>query len=286
MENRSVQDRVDEYMSKVTLIVMDGCSMPIDFVETGFKGLILVAASPSLYVKNLQDAIMNHFSFTMPPTREDEAFTMAKLLDIDKEVVRENLRHMNGISRYLFKRDAAKQKVKEAIHSVTASAISRMVSMQSTSKLDEQVAVHSLVLWKVTNQKYEETPTFGLVSQYAEHLVAKKLAKETAHTLRTTRQELRPLSGAEGYAGALFEAYAIRILQGSGKFTLRSLEGSATKTVDLVLKTMETEPIEIECNKLMTAGLDHDKLSVDDGNPRLLWPTTTNFPTFDCCYFH
>ena len=94
------------------------------------------------------------------------------------------------------------------------------------------------------------------------------------------------LSGAEGYAGALFEAYAIRTLQGGGEFTLRRLEGAATKVVVLVLKAMKTDPIEIESNKLTTAGVDYHQLRVKDGNPLLLWPTTTNFPTFDCFYFH
>ena len=68
----------------INVIVMDACSMPITFVETGCMGLILVSASPSLYIKNLQGAFMNHSSFTMPPTPTDEAVAIAKILGVDE----------------------------------------------------------------------------------------------------------------------------------------------------------------------------------------------------------
>ena len=76
---------------------------------------------------------------------------------------------------------------------------------------DELVMVHSLVLGKV--DAYNGVPRFELVSRYAKRLVAKKLAAETAAKLKEARQCcMAPLSGAECYAGALFEAYAIRTL--------------------------------------------------------------------------
>jgi hypothetical protein len=283
---RNVENKIEAMLSKVEMVIMDGCSMPIDFVMNHFKGLIVVSASPSLYVKNLLDGIGNHFSFTMPPLPNDEALEMANILEIDEALVQENFSHMTGITRYLFEKDAAKRKVIEAITSVNATTIARMVSMQSSSKHDEQVTVHSLVIWKVNNQNYEENPTFALVSRYAEQLVAKKLAKETAVNLRATRNSLLPISGAEGYAGALFEAYAIRMLQNGGQFTLRQLEGAATESVVVTFKRMTTDPIETESNNLTTAAVNYDEMRVVDGNPRLLWPTTTNFPTFDCFYLH
>ena len=46
---------------------------------------------------------------------------------------------------------------------------------------------------------------------------------------------------------------------------------------------METDPIVVEGNSL--SAVDCDQCRVHDGKPRLLWPTTTNFPTFDCFYF-
>eukprot|EP00978_Attheya_sp_CCMP212_P043271 scaffold279473_cov59-Attheya_sp.AAC.2 len=82
----------------------------------------------------------------------------------------------------------------------------KMVSMQSSNRGENIVAIHSLVLWKVVDKKYDESPKFVLVSRYAEQLVAKKLSMlESTEQLKRARLDMPPLSGAEGYAGALFE---------------------------------------------------------------------------------
>mmetsp|Transcript_12880 Transcript_12880/g.24468 ORF Transcript_12880/g.24468 Transcript_12880/m.24468 type:complete len:94 (+) Transcript_12880:256-537(+) len=87
-----------------------------------------------------------------------------------------------------------------------------MVSMQSSSRSEQFFAVHSLVLWNI-GKDYKDFPSFDLVSRYAEQQVAKKVVIETMDALKTARRNIAPLSGAEGYASALFEAYAIRVLQ-------------------------------------------------------------------------
>ena len=50
------------------------------------------------------------------------------------------------------------------------------------------------------------------------------------------------------------------------------------------------EPVVVECNTLSleTVALQtvHTKAADDTWTPQLLWPTTTNFPTFDAYYFH
>lgn len=298
---KTVRQTVKENLSKVDMIVMDGCSMHIDLSDAGFKGLILVAASPSLYVKNLQDGIpTNHFSFTMPPIPNEEAFMMADIIGVDRSIIEENFTYMNGVGRYLFKKGDARREVTEAITMVSASSISTMVSMQSTNVQEEQLAVHALILWKVSDKNYTEYPIFTLVSQYAEHLVAKQLVKEETNKLRDAMQALQPLSGAEGYAGALFEAYAVRSLQSGGTFEYRELDDANINIMEdggkfrrnvtcqdknsLSLMKMETEPIEIESNKLDIFNIE--QLSLDDGQPRLLWPSVRNFPTFDCIYIY
>jgi hypothetical protein len=86
-------ENIEQIISKVDLIIMDGCSMPIGLGETatGFKGLVLVSASPSLYVKNLLDAIpTNHFRFTMPPIPKEEALLMKRIVGVDEVLVEEN----------------------------------------------------------------------------------------------------------------------------------------------------------------------------------------------------
>ena len=187
-----------------------------------------MAASPSLYVMNMEDSVIisNRKSLTMPALSEEEALAIAAMIGVAEDVVKTYFSYMNGITRYLFEPRNAELKVKEAVNQVDTTAIMRMVSMQATSKAVERVMVHSLVLWKADT--YDGTPQFELVSGYAKGQVAKKLAVETAAKLKEARQSMAPLSGAEGYAGALFEAYAIRTLQAGGTFAVRSLSGKTS----------------------------------------------------------
>lgn len=283
----SVQNEVQKIIPKLSLIVMDGCSMPVSLAL--FTGAVIVAASPSLYVKNLEDEIFFHRYFTMPPADEEEAKAMAKIVGVTEEVVLENMTYMNGITRYLFAEGAAKAKVESAVKSVSASAITKMVSMQSSNKREEQFAVHSLVLWRQADGNCLNSPRFEMVSRYAEALVAKKLLQESMEDLKNARRSMSPLSGAEGYAGALFEAYAIRTFQEGGKFTMRCLDGT-NRTEEISVPRLTTDPVVVETNKLVSALVSYISVRVSTSpgvwSPRLLWPTTTNFPTFDCFYFH
>ena len=71
--------------------LLAGCSMPVRLARSGFKGLVLVSASPRLYVKNLQDAIpTNHFLLTMPPIKKGESLKMATVVGVAKALVLEN----------------------------------------------------------------------------------------------------------------------------------------------------------------------------------------------------
>lgn len=286
-----VKGQLKDAQNKLDLILMDGCSM--HFVNTEmFHGTIVIAASPSLYVKNLQDAIFMHRTLIMPGCDESEGLKIAEMLGVEEETVKENFSYMNGIARYLFKPGAAQGKVTSAVKEVSASSITKMLSMQASTSAEQSVAVHSLVLWK-RGEKYTDSPRFELVSKYAEQLVAKKLALETKEQLKTARLNMAPLSGAEGYAGALFKAYAIRALCDGGTFDMRSLE-DASKSESIQFPLMTSEPVVVETNKLTAAKVPYDRVRVpvpnngttqDQFYPRLLWPTTTNFPTFDCFYF-
>jgi hypothetical protein len=72
-----------------------------------------------------------------------------------------------------------------------------------------------------------------MVSMFAEKLVAEKLATLESHELYSSWRRLQPLSGAEGYAGALFEAYAVRRFLLGGTFSLISLADGQTKSVSV-----------------------------------------------------
>ena len=122
--------------------------MPFVNVEH-FTGTVIVAALPSLFVKNLNDAIFYHCDFIMPPLQETEANDIAKMVGIPKDVVKTNSSFIRGIACYLFTPGAAKAKVKDAVAEVSASNITKMVSMQSSSRSEQLLAVHSLVLWNV-----------------------------------------------------------------------------------------------------------------------------------------
>ena len=282
-----VRNNLVTVLPKMDLLIMDGCSMPFDL--SGFTGTLVVAGSPSLYVKNLIDAIIDHYMLTMPPLLDEEAFEIGDILGVDKSVVRENLNHMTGITRYLFEPGFAKRKVEEAVEEVNASRITKMVSMQASDRAENRVMVHSLVLWKVGSD-FMATPSFELVSSFAEKLVAKKLCLEAAAKLKSARQDMAPLSGAEGYAGALFEAYAIRTMQAGCIFDMRSLDDDTTVKT-LCIPPFSSDPVVVENNDLTETIVPYDAVRVSEPesgqfSTRLLWPTTTNFPTFDCFYFH
>ena len=282
-----VRNQLLKYLPSIDLIIMDGCSMPFDL--STFTGIVVVAGSPSLYVKNLIDSIVDHYLLTMPPLLDGEALEIGNMLGVDESVIRENFEHMAGITRYLFEPGFAKRKVLEAVEEVNASRITRMVSMQASDRAENRVMVHSLVLWKIDND-FAATPSFELVSRYAERLVAKKLCLESATKLKSAREDLAPLSGAEGYAGALFEAYAIRRIQAGCTLDMRSLEDGRT-VKSLCIPPISSDPIIVENNDLTETTVPYDDVRISDPESeqfsnRLLWPTTTNFPTFDCFYFH
>ena len=117
-----VKENMVGHMATTTLIVMDGCSLPINL--TGFRGTVIMAASPSLYVKNMEDAIIisNRKSFTMPALSKEEALAIAAMIGVAEDVVKTNFRYMNGIARYLFEPGNAKLKIEEAVQQVVASA--------------------------------------------------------------------------------------------------------------------------------------------------------------------
>lgn len=287
---RDVQNELDQHLPTTGLVVMDGCSLPLHLEL--YKGTILMASSPSLYIKNIEDSVIigRRKYYTIPALVESEALEIASLIGVEHKIVKANLLHMGGIARYLFEPDNAKNKVKDAVTRIDASSITKMVSMQATNKATEQHMVHAIVLWKVdivNGEGYEDLPRFELVSRYAERLVANKLAVESAEALKAARQSLSPLSGAEGYAGALFEAYAIRTLQKGGTFTLRSLGDGTSSTIQI---PRMGAPVVIETNKVTTTNAPATDVRIADSaggfEPKLLWPTTTNFPTFDCFYFH
>lgn len=276
----SVQNQLEKYFPNIDLIIMDGCSMPFDTCK--FKGTLVVAGTPSLYVKNLINSIFDHYVLTMPPLLDQEALEMGSMLGVDESVVRENLEHMTGITRYLFEPGFAKRKVLEAVEEVNTFRITGMI-------FENRDVVHSLVLWKVGND-FTATPSFELVSRYAARLVAQKLCLESAATLKSARQDMAPLSVAEGYAEALFEAYAIRTIQAGCTLDMRSLEdGRTVKT--LCIPPFSSDRIIVEHNDLTETVVPYDDVRVSDPesgqfSTRLLWPTTANFPTFDCFYFH
>jgi hypothetical protein len=283
----TVENQIDAHMPTTVLVVMDGCSLPLKL--EGFKGTILMAASPSLYIKNIEDSVFinRRRSYTIPPLTEEEAFGIGSLIGVDHEVVKTNLLHMGGIARYLFEQDSAKRKVEEAVEQVNAEAITKLVSMQASSKGTELLLVYALVLWKVDGEDYEGAVRFELVSRFAENLVARKLTLDTLEELKAARKRMAPLSGAKGYAGALFEAYAIRTLQAGGTFTMRNLSDDTTSSLKI---PPLGDPVVIETNKVTISDAPAEKVRRADGKGgflgTLLWPTTTNFPTFDCFYFH
>lgn len=267
-----LREELRKALPRLDLVVMDGCTIPFDLQN--FTGAVIAAASPSMFVKNLADQFPTSNSFyTMPPVEEEEALVMGDIVGVDKDVVKDNLRHVRGVARYLFKPGAAKKKVEDALGSVSARSIMKMISIQSSAEREEALGVHALVLWMVDDVNYAAEPNFAMVSRYAERLVATKLAKEKMEDLKEAMKSLSPLSGAEGYAGALFEAYAIRKLQNGCKLKMRSLEEDGRK-LEVQIPKMTVDPVVVEGNKLSSNKVKYASVRVPAArktfSPRLL----------------
>jgi hypothetical protein len=156
--------------------------------------------------------------------------------------------------------------------------------------------VHSLVLWKTekVNGKtvMKAKIRFSLVSRFAERLVAEKLAVSETAKLRETLYSLSTVTGAEGYSGALFEAYAVkRIREGSEHFIFENKEGPGSQhTEKLKVSRIADEHVEILEKNSFSKASHPPKLLLKKGatagkyQPHLIWPRTTNFPTFDAFY--
>jgi hypothetical protein len=229
-------------------VVMDGCSLGLELSKC--TGTVIIAASQSQYTKNLEQEIFNTETLMIPPLDGTEAVAMERKLGVEEAVIQEKFLHTRGITRYLFQSGVGTKRVDKAIEVVNASAICRMVSSQSASKGDNQVIVYSLALWSVPkyvdgNFKCGASQVFLLVSRNVERMVSEKLVKETLTVLKEAQSNCPPpLSEAEGYAGALFEAYAIRMLQNGSNFSMRRLNGGdTTETKELVVPTIAMEPI-------------------------------------------
>jgi hypothetical protein len=73
-------------LPSLDLIVLDGWSMPFNLER--FTGTVLVAASPSLFVNNLKNAIIDQCILTMPPLEEQEALAIGKMIGVEESVVK------------------------------------------------------------------------------------------------------------------------------------------------------------------------------------------------------
>ena len=278
------------YMKKLRVIFMDGCCLPINWDV--YDGLGIAALSPSVSTHGLRDLLSNHDNYTvlhMPCWTIEEVKIAGDLLGVDSAVIDDNFQYMNGIVRYMFQDGVAKKHVDKSVGRVDPVILSRMLSSQHTDKDTELSMVHSLVRWLVPATTTMQV-RFELVSRYAEQVVAQKLSAYDTAKLAETRRSLRAVSGAESYAGALFEAYAIRTLMAGGSFAMRPLTSDAgADTETVVLPSLQDENLVVmECNTLSNDTAPIDSVRVKDGDqwtPKLLWPTTSNFPTFDAYYF-
>jgi hypothetical protein len=275
-------------------LFMDGCSMDLNFA--GFSGYFYVAASPSVSTRNLLGSLGDNFNrvltLYMPPWSLDEAIAAGGFLDVEEGVVEANYAHMNGIARHLFAQDRAKQNVEEAVEVLSPQALDGLVA----SGANDNVLLHSLLLWKPAkedgNYNYETNARFELVSRFAEKKAAEKLAKYDLALLLRFRWCLRAGCGAEAYSGALIEAYAIKKIWEGGTFKIPCLEtGKGQETMELKIAPMGGAPVVAECNALTPSAVPLDSVGerADDDKswkPKLLWPLTSNVPTFDCFYFH
>ena len=113
-----VRQKLSNLLGSLQLVVMDGCTVPMDLTE--FQGVLIVAAPPSLYAKNIENAVFDTLYLTMPAVEEDDALAMAKMLGVDERVVLDNFSYMKGISRYLLEAGQAKKKVRQAVEAVSA----------------------------------------------------------------------------------------------------------------------------------------------------------------------
>jgi hypothetical protein len=288
----STRSALEEHLPKLDYLFMDGCST--SFSLESFTGIVFVAAPPSVYTKNLEDGMRPGQSvmLIMPPWSLEEMTSLLKMLKENQDSMMMNFQHMNGIVRYMFdSATTAKEQVLKAVKMVNPKSIINMAATQATDNEAEKSMVHALVFWEPSKKEngefnYRGDPRFELVSRYAESLVAKKLYEADQVELEKLRLSLAPMSGAESYAGALFEALAIRKILAGGNFSMDGLQGQKSRPIEI---PMISNPVVLECNTLSNSIVPHGLVNKKAGDgswvPTMLWLTTTNFPTFDAYYF-
>jgi hypothetical protein len=155
----------------------------VNFSTQDFSGMLYVAASPSVSTENLKKARGHRYTkLYMPPWSLNESIAAGDFLKVKIDVVEANYGYMNGIVRYLFEKDMAKEKVEESVKMVNPQALIDLVASSQTDKEKENAMVHALVLWepklKVNGEyDYRGDVRFELVSRFAEKKVAEKLSK-------------------------------------------------------------------------------------------------------------
>eukprot|EP00978_Attheya_sp_CCMP212_P043270 scaffold279473_cov59-Attheya_sp.AAC.1 len=71
---------------------------------------------------------------------------------------------------------------------------------------------------------------------------------------------------------------------------MQSLDDTKSN-ITIHIPCLTVDPVVVESNKLTSGIVPYKEVRVREANtmnysPCLLWRTTTNFPTFDCFYFH
>lgn len=148
---------IEEKLSEVEVVIMDGCAMQFSLKDCWLKGLIDMSASPSQHIKPMMKAYSSkHQQYFMPALAYDEVIGMATVLEGETKIVKEIYRYMNGIACYLLRRGHATMALHKNIEAVNTRSLLRILTMQKKSKDLNKVAFHALLLWEAKQQQQQQ----------------------------------------------------------------------------------------------------------------------------------
>jgi hypothetical protein len=256
-----------------SLFLVDGI---VSFTKDDFQGVTYVTAkSPSCsigFMEKDQNRCDRWLEFWTP----SELLAYATIVGIPNaaEIIKDNWRHLGGVSRYAFTVNAAQEAVMNAISIVGATSLLNVVMTGLMGKYEQQKVVDRLIHRHAPEGKigvYGSTFTFA--SEFVATRVAMALCLETKIKTDKLLRCFEGVGAAGGMRGVLFEAYAARRLAAGGKFPIKEV-GSKNETI-----------LELPTTTILqkhTKTLSQTHYPVQDIVDKVVWPNPSyNMPAID-----
>lgn len=218
-------------MKASQLTIADGC---VSFGNARMP-LMLNIMSPSTDFKSTWFKKAHFREMTMPVWSLESLLKCADLTGVKSHIVEDNYEHIGGISRHAFTEGEGQEIIERAMHRLDAKKLIQMI--QGTVPPEDPSVIHTLVhiVVPIVDGKYQyldrRNRNYVIASEYVSKLVANILYRQSASDLFNLMTELRGVSVAAAFRGAVFESYLIGRLESGCSLKGRRLGTTSTTTL-------------------------------------------------------